>query len=103
VLPAVDRLDEITGIGRDTAQEIIAEIGLDMSRFPDGSVTPEPTCRNDRAARFKGRRPSQRPRPSSDDLLRVGMVANGWASRAAGGDSGGGAGVVVLRARNACA
>ena len=34
VLPAVDRLDEITGIGRDAAQEIIAEVGLDMSRFP---------------------------------------------------------------------
>ena len=34
VLPAIDRLDEITGIGRDTAQEIIAEIGLDMTRFP---------------------------------------------------------------------
>ena len=33
-LPAVDRLDEITGIGRDAAQVIIAEIGLDMSRFP---------------------------------------------------------------------
>jgi transposase len=34
VLPAIDRLDEITGIGRDTAQQIIAEIGLDMARFP---------------------------------------------------------------------
>jgi transposase len=34
VLPAVDRLDEITGIGRDAAQVIIAEIGLDMGRFP---------------------------------------------------------------------
>jgi transposase len=34
VLPAVDRLDEITGIGRDAAQAIIAEVGLDMSRFP---------------------------------------------------------------------
>ena len=34
VLPAVDRLDEITGIGRQTAQVIIAEIGLDMTRFP---------------------------------------------------------------------
>jgi transposase len=34
VLPAIDRLDEITGIGRDGAQVIIAEIGLDMSRFP---------------------------------------------------------------------
>jgi transposase len=34
VLPAVDRLDEITGIGRDAAQAIIAEIGLDMGIFP---------------------------------------------------------------------
>ena len=34
VLPAVDRLDEITGIGREAAQVIIAEIGLDMNRFP---------------------------------------------------------------------
>jgi len=34
VLPAVDRLDEVTGIGRDAAQTIIAEIGLRMSVFP---------------------------------------------------------------------
>jgi transposase len=33
-LPAIDRLDEITGIGRGTAQDILAEVGLDMSRFP---------------------------------------------------------------------
>ncbi len=31
--PAADRLDEITGVGRIAAQVIIAEIGLDMSRF----------------------------------------------------------------------
>jgi Transposase IS116/IS110/IS902 family len=30
---AVDRLDEITGVGRIAAQVIIAEIGLDMGRF----------------------------------------------------------------------
>jgi transposase len=34
VLPAINRLDEITGIGRSGAQAIIAEVGLDMSRFP---------------------------------------------------------------------
>jgi transposase len=34
VLPAIDRLDEITGIGRDAAQVIIAEIGLRMQAFP---------------------------------------------------------------------
>src|SRR6266571_8349251 len=33
-LPAIDRLDEITGIGRRAAQAVIAEIGLDMTRFP---------------------------------------------------------------------
>jgi transposase len=33
-LPAVDRLDEVTGIGREAAQAIIAEIGLAMSVFP---------------------------------------------------------------------
>jgi transposase len=31
---AVDRLDEITGVGRTAAQVIIAEIGVDMARFP---------------------------------------------------------------------
>lgn len=34
VLPAVDRLAQIPGIGTRAAQVIIAEIGLDMSRFP---------------------------------------------------------------------
>ena len=38
VLPAVDRLDEVTGIGRDAAQAIIAEIGLHMSAFPPGHL-----------------------------------------------------------------
>jgi transposase len=32
--PAVDRLDEITGVGRTAAQVLIAEIGTDMGRFP---------------------------------------------------------------------
>jgi transposase len=32
-LTAVERLDEITGVGQRAAQTIIAEIGLDMTRF----------------------------------------------------------------------
>jgi transposase len=35
VLPAAGRLDEIPGLGREAAAALIAEIGLDMSRFPD--------------------------------------------------------------------
>src|ERR671910_2152612 len=31
---AVDRLDEITGVGRTAAQVVIAEVGTDMGRFP---------------------------------------------------------------------
>ncbi|MEU6722062.1 IS110 family transposase [Nonomuraea sp. NPDC046802] len=34
VRPAADRLDEIPGIGLLAAQVIIAEVGVDMSRFP---------------------------------------------------------------------
>jgi transposase len=34
VLPAVARLDAVTGIGRDAAQVILAEVGLDMGIFP---------------------------------------------------------------------
>jgi len=33
-MPLLDRLDEIPGIGRDTAAAIIAEIGVDMTAFP---------------------------------------------------------------------
>jgi len=33
-LNAIQRLDEIPGIGTDLAQIILAEVGLDMSRFP---------------------------------------------------------------------
>ena len=36
-LPAAERLDEVPGLGREAAAALIAEIGLDMSRFP----TPE--------------------------------------------------------------
>jgi transposase len=31
---AIERVDQIPGVGRRTAQEILAETGLDMSRFP---------------------------------------------------------------------
>jgi transposase len=34
VLPAIDRLAAVPGIFRNAAQVIIAELGLDMSRFP---------------------------------------------------------------------
>jgi transposase len=37
VLPAVQRLAEIPGMSEDLARSIIAETGLDMTRFPDAA------------------------------------------------------------------
>ena len=59
VLPAIDRLDEITGIGRESAQAIIAEIGLDMGRFPTAghlaeALADEMSCP---LCRYPGARP----------------------------------------------
>jgi transposase len=34
VLPAIQRLDAVPGIGRHAAQVILAEVGLDMGQFP---------------------------------------------------------------------
>ena len=70
VLPAVDRLDEIPGLGRESASALIAEIGLDMSRFP----TPEalvswagltPTARQSGPRKGRGRRAAATPTPSA--------------------------------------
>jgi transposase len=36
-LPAVQRLAEVPGISEDLARSIIAEVGLDMTRFPDSA------------------------------------------------------------------
>jgi transposase len=37
ILPVIDQLDEITGVGRDIAQVIVAEVGLTMSQFPSAA------------------------------------------------------------------
>ena len=34
VAPAIDRLDAIPGVGRRTAETLVAEVGTDMTRFP---------------------------------------------------------------------
>jgi transposase len=58
---AVDRLDEITGVGQTAAQVIIAEIGVDMGRFPTpGHLASWPASRpasSSQRARPKARTP----------------------------------------------
>jgi transposase len=44
-LPAVQRLDEVPGIGSKAAQVIIAELGLDMGQPPRATWSPGPRSR----------------------------------------------------------
>jgi transposase len=60
--PAVERLDEITGVGRTAAQTIIAEIGTDMARFPT-PVTWPPGPATRPASNSRRARPRARPPP----------------------------------------
>jgi transposase len=60
---AVDRLDEVTGVGRAAARIIIAEIGTDMGRFPLGIWSPGLGSRP--ASRNRQARPRARPPPAA--------------------------------------
>src|SRR5262249_47521797 len=69
VLRAADRLDEIPGLGGEAAAALIAEIGLDMSRFPTPQALVSwaglpPTARQAGPARAGGRRAAATPTPS---------------------------------------
>lgn len=37
IMPVVDQLDDITGVGRGIAQVIVAEVGLNMGQFPSAA------------------------------------------------------------------
>jgi transposase len=80
VLPAVTRLAEIPGVSDDLARAIIAEIGLDMSRFPTAAhlVSWAGLCP---AARQSGPRTRAGKKGQGDSWLRsaLGQAANGAA------------------------
>jgi transposase len=83
VLPAVARLTEIPGISPDLARAIIAEIGLDMSRFPTAAhlVSWAGLCPS---ARQSGPRTRAGKKGQGDTWLRgaLGQAANGAARTA---------------------
>jgi transposase len=81
VLPAADRLDEIPGVSPELAMAIIAETGLDMTRFPTpahlaswAGLTP--------AARQSGAR-SRKPKKGHGDAY-----LKGYCTQAAAGAAG---------------
>ncbi len=80
VLPVVARLAEIPGISPDLARAIIAEIGLDMSRFPDAAhlVSWAGLCPS---ARQSGPRTRAGKKGQGNTWLRsaLGQAANGAA------------------------
>ena len=83
VLNAVARLAEIPGISPDLARAIIAEIGLDMSRFPTAAhlVSWAGLCPS---ARQSGARTRAGKKGQGDTWLRgaLGQAANGAAHTA---------------------
>jgi transposase len=83
VLPAVARLTEIPGISPDLARTIIAETGLDMSRFPTAAhlVSWAGLCPS---ARQSGPRTRAGKKGQGDTWLRgaLGQAANGAARTA---------------------
>ena len=80
VLPAVARLAEIPGVSEDLARTIIAETGLDMSRFPTAAhlVSWAGLCPS---ARQSGPRTRAGKKGQGDTWLRgaLGQAANGAA------------------------
>jgi len=80
LLPAVSRLAEIPGVSPDLARAIIAETGLDMSRFPTAAhlVSWAGLCP---AARQSGPRTRSGKKGQGDTWLRsaLGQAANGAA------------------------
>jgi transposase len=80
VLPAAARLAEIPGVSEDLARAIIAEIGLDMSRFPTAAhlVSWAGLCPS---ARQSGPRTRSGKKGQGDTWLRgtLGQAANGAA------------------------
>jgi transposase len=80
VLPAVTRLAEVPGISPDLARAIIAEIGLDMSRFPTAAhlVSWAGLCPS---ARQSGPRTRTAKKGQGNTWLRgtLGQAANGAA------------------------
>ena len=97
-LPAVQRLDEVPGIGSKAAQVIIAELGLDMGQFPTpghlvswAKIAPQtiqsgakhragPTGKATRTCGARsGRSPPRPPRPTPSWASATG----GWSAAAA--------------------
>jgi transposase len=76
---AIERLDEIPGVGTRTAQVIIAELGVDMSRFPSHrhAAAWAGMCPGNNASGGKRRRAKTR---KGSPWLRCALAEAAWAA-----------------------
>lgn len=76
---AVRRLDTIPGVGRRTAEAIVAEIGVDMSRFPTAAHLASWAGMCPGQNESAGKRRSGTTRPGSP-FLRAALAEAAWAA-----------------------
>jgi transposase len=73
----VAQLDAIPGVGRVGAQQLIAEIGIEMGRFPNARTRAHPHRTSQAASSLPTSRPRPRPQPARPQSSSTGN-ANPW-------------------------
>lgn len=76
---AIERLSRIPGVGRRTAEVIVAEVGTDMGRFPDAGHLACWAGRCPGNHESAGRSPTGRTRPGNP-WLKAALVEAAWAA-----------------------
>jgi transposase len=78
----IDRLDEIPGVGKTTAQAILAEIGTNMDQFPDAAHLASWAGVSPNQNESAGKRKSGKTKKGNSSLKKTLVIAANSASRA---------------------
>ena len=72
----IEMLDEVTGVGQRTAQVILAEIGTDMSQFPDAEKLASWACMCPGKNQSAGRKKKEKTRKNKN-ILKSSLIQAG--------------------------